>query len=164
MIARVFYLPADTELDSAAATAVIEELCANASVDDLRILIENGWIEPALPHGEDAWTEAARVEELRAAAQHHMLILFERFRRSLTGRDVQRHRFAPPDQPGLDAYTTGGLSWGEGPTDAFDAWDLVFDVDRFPESWADRIGAAAGLLHPWGGGPPAVAAEFRAWA
>jgi hypothetical protein len=35
------------------------------------------------------------------------------------------------DAAGVDAYTTGGLSYGDGPTAAFDDWDIVFEDDRF---------------------------------
>ena len=35
---------------------------------------------------------------------------------------------------GVDAYVTGGLSAGDSPTEAYDAWDIVFDTSARPEA------------------------------
>ncbi|SRR6266487_3271168 len=166
MMARTIYLPADTTIDLTAAKTLASRLCQQASVDDLRTLLEHGWIDDAtLPDPDGCGDDelAARAAQLRPAAERELRQLLERFARSLHRRDVYRHRFDHHDPAGVDAYTTGGLSYGDGPTDAFDDWDIVFDDDRFPDSWPAQLGAAAGLLHPWGDGPAVATVTFHAW-
>ncbi|SCL25769.1 hypothetical protein GA0070624_3174 [Micromonospora rhizosphaerae] len=76
----------------------------------------------------------------------------------------------PPTRPagtgdeGIDTYETGGLSSAglDGPTEAYDAWDIFHDTDRLPATWPNQIGAAAGLLHPWGDGPAITTVTVRA--
>jgi len=54
MMARTFYLPADTTIDLAAAKTTASQLCQQASLADLRTLREHGWIDddtlPGLDH------------------------------------------------------------------------------------------------------------------
>jgi hypothetical protein len=94
--------------------------------------------------------------------------LLDGFATSLHGRDVARFRFDNAandnDSGGVDAYVTGGTRVDGGPTYAYEAWDVVFDTDRFPDGWCDRLGAACGLLHPHGDGPAAEVVTFHAWA
>src|SRR6266545_528246 len=117
MLARTLYLSAHTTIDLTAAKTTASQLSQQATLADLRTLLEYGWI------ADDTL----------------------------------------PDDSGLDAYTTGGLSHGDSPTDAFDDWDIVFDDVRFPMRWPAQLGAAAGLLHPWGDGPSVATVTFRAW-
>ncbi len=165
MMARTLYLPADTTINLAAAKTVASQLAQQATVEDLRTLLEHGWIVddtlPYLDSGDDLLAE--RAEHLRQLAEQQLHTLLDRFARSLRTRQVYRHRFDHDDPVGIDAYTTGGLSHGEGPTDAFDDWDVVFDDDRFPDRWPHRLGAAAGLLHPWGDGPAVATVTLHAW-
>jgi hypothetical protein len=166
MTLRSLYLPTARTINHTAATDTIRRLCRAATAAELRILLEHGWIEDNLPSSEDTWTDealTARAATLRPAAETALLHLFDRFARSLGHRDVTRYRFDNGDE-GVDAYDTGGLSWGDGPTDAYDDWDIVFDNVRLPDTWAGQIGAAAGLLHPWGDGPAVTTVTFRAWA
>ncbi|MEU1811064.1 hypothetical protein [Micromonospora aurantiaca (nom. illeg.)] len=166
MTVRSLYLPAGHTINHTAATDTIRRLCCHATTDDLRILIDHAWIDDEVPYSEDTWTNEAltdRAATLRQAAETALLQLFDRFAHSLGHRDVSRYRFDNDDES-IDAYQTGGLSWGDHPTDAFEAWDVVFDTDRLPQTWPDQIGAAAGLLHPWGTGPAVTTATFRAWA
>lgn len=166
MMARTLYLPADTTINLAAAKTAARQLCQRASLADLRTLREHGWIDDdTLPHPDSTTDDqlAARAESLRTIAERELDTLLDRFARSLHRRDVYRHRFDRDDRVGIDAYTTGGLSWGDGPTDAFDDWDVVFDEDRFPHRWPAQLGAAAGLLHPWGDGPAVATVTFHAW-
>jgi hypothetical protein len=164
MIARTLYLPADTTIDLTAAKTTASQLSQQATLEDLRILLEYGWIaDDTLPGdcGDDDLT--ARAGHLRQLVEQELHQLLDRFARSLHTRDVSRFRFGRDDTPGLDAYTTGGLSHGDSPTDAFDDWDIAFDDVRFPVRWPAQLGAAAGLLHPWGDGPAIVTATFHAW-
>ena len=166
MMARTFYLPADTTIDLAAAKSTASQLCRQASLEDLRTLREHGWIDDdTLPHPDSTTDDqlAARAERLRTLAERELHALLDRFARSLLRRDVYRYRFDRGDRVGIDAYTTGGLSYGDGPTDAFDDWDIVFDDDRLPHRWPARLGAAAGLLHPWGDGAAVTTVTLHAW-
>lgn len=64
----------------------------------------------------------------------------------------------------MDAYVTGGTCIDCGPMHVYEAWDVVFDTDRLPAGWCDRLGAACGLLHPHGDGPAAAVVTFHDWA
>jgi hypothetical protein len=166
MMARTLYLPADTAIHLAAAKTLASELCQHATLDELRTLLEHGWIgDDTLPDPDSRSGDnlAAHAGHLRQLAEQELHKLLDRFARSLHSREVYRHRFDHDDTPGVDAYITGGPSYGDGPTDAFDDWDVVFDDDRFPDRWAAQLGAAAGLLHPWGDGPAAATVTFHAW-
>ena len=166
MALRSLYLPTGRAINRTAATDKIRQLCREATIADLRVLLDYGWIDDEVPYSEDTWTDEVLTEcaaTLRQAAEAELLHLFDRFARSLGHRDVTRYRFDNGDE-GVDAYETGGLSWGDGPTEAYDAWDIVHDTDRLPDTWPDQIGAAAGLLHPWGDGPAVTTVTFRAWA
>lgn len=154
------YLPAGTTFDLARAEAVAAQLCRQAGRDDIVTLITHGWID------DDTATDAAppyrlaeRREQASRALRHHV----QRLARSLTGRDVLRFRFDPQDSPGVDAYMTGGMTPGDGPTDAADTWTFLFQTHLLPDGWSDQIGAAAGLIHPSGTGSPVCQVTFRAW-
>jgi hypothetical protein len=171
MVLRDLYLPAGTTLDLAAAKTTAGELCRTATIDDLRILLSEDWIDDdGLTDPDDRTDQAlvARAETPRRGAEQGLHQLLDEFAASLQGRDVARFRFDNTaddnDGGGVDAYVTGGLSSGGGPTDAYDAWDIVFETDRFPEGWCDRLGAACGLLHPNGDGPAAAMVVFHRWA
>jgi hypothetical protein len=168
MYLRDLYLPAGTTIDLAAATTTAGELCRHADIDDLRILLDEDWISADSLTDTDDWTDEAiaAAEPLRAAAEDRLHRLLDGFAASLQGRDVARFRFdnAANDNGGVDAYVTGGTSVDGGPTYAYESWDIVFDTDRFPDGWCDRLGAACGLLHPHGDGPAAAVVTFHAWA
>ena len=168
MALRSLYLPTEQPINRTDAAAAIRRLCREATPADLRVLIDHGWIDDEVPYTEQSWTDeaiTARAACLRQSAERELLDLLDRFTRSLGRRDVTRYRFDRGDD-GVDAYQTGGLAFSgaDGPTEAFDAWDIVFDTDRLPERWPGQIGAAAGLLHPWGDGPAVTTVTFRAWA
>lgn len=169
MLPRDLYRAAGITVDLAAAKTTAGELCRDATIDDLRILLDEDWISDDRRIDPDDWTDHAltvRVEALRVAAEHALHQLLDGFVASLQGRDVGRFRFANPTDSGgsVDAYLSGGLSCGGGPTDAYDAWDIVFDTDRFPHGWCERLGAACGLLHPNADGPLAALVMFHRWA
>lgn len=167
MLLRDLYLPADNVLDLPAAKAVTSELCRQATVAELRVLLEHHWIShPALddydpPHA----LVAEHTTALQATAEQSLHKLLEEFAASLHARDVARFRFDRADtDTGIDAYLTGGCINGDSPTDSYDAWAIVYDTHAFPADWCDRIGAAAGLLHPAGTGQPTTSVTFHAWA
>src|SRR4051794_37600621 len=135
MLVRDLYLPAGTTLDLAAATTTAGELCRTAPIDDLRILLDEDWISyDSLTDPDDRTDQALtiRAATLRTAAEHALHHLLDRFAASLQRRDVARYRFDngtdDDGHGGVDAYVTGGLSFGDSPTDAYDAWDIVFDT------------------------------------
>jgi hypothetical protein len=170
MLLRDLYLPAGTTLDLAAARTTAGDLCRTATIDDLRILLNEDWISLDSLTDPDDWTDEAltvHAYPLRGAAEDRLHRLLDGFAASLHGRDVARFRFDNPiadDDSGVDAYVTGGPSFGGGPTDAYDAWDIVLDTDRFPDGLCDGLGAACGLVHPHGDGPAAAVVTFHAWA
>lgn len=123
MMARTFYLPPDTTSNLTAAKTTASQLCRQASLEALRTLREHGWIDDhTLPHPDSTTDDqlAAHAERLRVLAERELHTLLDRFARPLHRRDVHRHNFDRDDRVGVDAYTTGGLSHGDGPTDAFD--------------------------------------------
>jgi hypothetical protein len=167
MLVRDLYLPAGTTLDLAAATATVSRLCRTASLDDLRTLLDTDVLTDAGVAADPGWAEHALLSsapDLRAAAEQQLHRQLHQFAASLSGRDVARFRFDSDAGTGVEAYVTGGLSWGDSPTDAYDRWDIVYDTDQLPPGWADQIGAALGLLHPRGDGPAATTVTFHAWA
>jgi hypothetical protein len=167
MSLRSLYLPHGSTINHTAAAEKIRRLCREATIDDLTVLLDGGWFDDEVRHIEQTWTDdtvATHSAMLRQAAEAVLLQRFDQFIRSLRHRDVTYYRFGQADEPGVDVYATGGLSSGDSPTEAFDAWDIVYDPIRLPETWPAEIGAAAGLLHPRGDGPAVVTVTFRALA
>lgn len=167
MFVRTFYLRADTPLGVGDAVLAIEDLCQRAGIEELRILLEHGVIGMTPPGGAEEWTDDALIESidvLRDRAREQVFRLFVAFRKSLTGRDVFRSRLSPMDAPGIDAFTTGGMSEDGVPTAAYAAWDIVFGDEQFPPDWPETIGGAAGLMHPSGAGLVVASVALRAWA
>lgn len=161
MMARTLYLHVGATINLTAAKTAASQLCRQATVDELRTLLEHGWVvDDTLPDldtcGDD--DPAARTEHLRQVAEQELHTLLDLFARSLHTREVHRYLFSS-----VEAYTTGGLSNGDSPTDAYDDWDIVFDDHRFPDGWTAQLGSAAGLLHPWGTGPAAATVTFHVW-
>jgi hypothetical protein len=169
---RTLYLPAGHTIDRAAAKAAATTLCRAATVDDLRVLIREEWIDWDTLPGSEHWPYALPDEllarlagVLRAGAAQTLHRRLDQLATSLHRGDVARFRIDGPD--GLDAFVTGGLDTDDAPTDAYHRWDVVFvtDPDRFPAGWAGRIGAAAGLLRLGGNGPEArtLRVTFHRW-
>jgi hypothetical protein len=141
MLLRSIYLPAGQELHLTAAKAVATQLAANASPSELRILVQQGWI------GEDHLTTvnptddelAGLADTLRAEAEQALHAHLDQLAASLHSRAVAHHRFG--NEPNaIDAYTTGGMSWGDPPTDAYATWDVVLDDGAHPPT---HLAAAA---------------------
>ncbi|ROO60327.1 hypothetical protein EDC02_2188 [Micromonospora sp. Llam0] len=167
MSLRSLYLPHGSTINRTAAAERIRQLCREATIDDLTCLLDGGWFDDEVRRSEQTWTDdivAAHAASLRQAAEALLLQLFDQFVQSLGHRDVTYHRFGHADEAGVDVYATGGLSSGDSPTEAFDAWDIVYGSIRLPDTWPGEIGAAAGLLRPWGDGPATATVSFRAWA
>jgi hypothetical protein len=168
MLLRSLYLPHGTTINHTAAAEKIRQLCRQATTNDLDILLDGGWFDDAVRTIEQNWTDdavAAHAATLRLVAEVALLQSLDRFIQSLGHRDVTHHRFGQAGGPGVYVYATGGLSSGDSPTEAFDAWDIVCDTAcRLPDTWTGEIGAAAGLLHPWGDGPAVATVTFHAWA
>jgi hypothetical protein len=174
MMLRAFYLPQDATVDLTAAKSVATRLSRNATLDDLRTLLDNGWLtaDPSTD-GDVRWARwsdeelAENAASVHVAAEQRLHQLLDAFMASLNHRHAARYAFSrKPNSTdgGIDTYVTGGLSSGDTPTDIYPAWDIVFDTDLFPDGWVDAIGAAAGLLHPDGTGPAARTVTFHTWA
>ena len=148
----------------------------------LRVLLNEEWISGEIPNNVDSRTEALltadedvdpwtdawlteHAERLRTRAEQALHARLDHFAWHLDGRDVCQYRFDNGQNAGVDAYVTGGPTMGDDPTEAYGAWDIVCDEDdRFPPGWPQQIGAAAGLIHPQGGGRPMATVTFHAWA
>jgi hypothetical protein len=164
MLLRSIYLPAGQDLNLDAAKATATELAANASLADLRILVQQGWIGEqhlsTVDPGDDEL--ATHAQALRAEAEQVLHAHLDQFAASLHSRAVAHYRFGHTPVA-IDAYTTGGMSWGDTPTDAYAAWDVVLDDGVYPPTWPIHLGAAAGLLHPHGAGRREATVAFYAW-
>ena len=67
MMARTLYLPADTTINLTAAKTVASQLAQQATVEDLRTLLEHGWIiDDTLAHPDSRGGDelAARIMRL----------------------------------------------------------------------------------------------------
>lgn len=171
MSLRDLYLPAGQAPDLPAAKTLAGVLCQTAGVDELRVLLEHDHISHADLYQYDPSDEqiAAHLDELRATAELELGGLLDAFAASLACRDVSRYPFDRPTGAAngrhtIDAYVTAGVTADGGPTESSDAWDIVFETDKFPPGWCDQLGAALGLLHPTGDGPARATATFYLWA
>jgi len=176
---RVLYLPVGGTIDLAAAKATTNTLCQAATLDDLRILFREEWIDwDTLPDSDDwpvdlpvNWSDegfAPLAGVLRAGAEQTLHRRLDRLAASLHQSDVTRCRINGGDG-GVDVYLTGGLDTDyDNPTHAYECWDVVCadEPGRFPDRWPGQIGAAAGLLRPNGPGPAALTftVTFHPWA
>jgi hypothetical protein len=163
---RDLYLPTGTALNLTAAATVIGELCRTATADDLRVLHDEGWLTGPFRAGTDSAKKLTgeQIAAARAAAEDVLNRLLRELSASLLHRDVAPFRFDRAGGEGVDAYVTGGTEADGSPTDSYAAWDLVHADHRFPPGWSERIGAAAGLIHPTGTGPAITTVTFHAWA
>ncbi len=164
MLLRSIYLPAGQNLNLDAAKATATRLAVTAGMDELRILVQQGWIgehhlSTASPTDEEL---AALADVLRAEAEQVLHAHLDQFAASLHSRAVAHDRFGHTPVA-IDAYTPGGMSWGDTPTDAYAAWDVVLDDGAYPPTWPIHLGAAAGLLHPHGAGRREATVAFYAW-
>ncbi|WP_229070815.1 hypothetical protein [Actinoplanes sp. DH11] len=164
---RHLYLIADTTYDLDAALATAAGLCLCADIAALHHLIDEQWLPDHDSGRIDDLTGTEleqRIAELRQQAYRVIGDQLRAFAASLSSRDVARLRFDNAEDPGIDAYITGGLSHGDDPTDAYTAWTIIMEDHRFPDGWSEQLGQAGGLLHPYGTGQPVTAVTLRAWA
>lgn len=154
MSLRTVYLRAATPFDLEAATAMAATLTSQATDDDLEHLA--GQFD--LDHGPHA-----TLAQRRDAALTLLTGLLTSFAESLSSRDVTSGPFGA-EGAHVDEYATGGMSSSDGPTEAYDEWDFLFDTEKLPGRWADYLGAAGGLLHPNGDGPVVTTVAMRAWS
>ena len=170
MTLRDLYLPADSIPDLPAARTTATTLCRNATIKDLRTLLDNDWIGHPSLSDDDVSDEQIRphLADLRAAAEQRLHELLAAFIASLRERDVARFPYdrTPGEARGhtLDAYLTGGVTPSDAPTDSFQGWDIVYADDKFPAGWCRQLSAALGLLHPQADGPLAATVAFYRWS
>ncbi len=73
MMARTLHLPADTTIDLTAAKATASQLTQQATLEDLRTLLEYGWIaDDTLPDDCGHDDLAARAGHLRQLAEQEL--------------------------------------------------------------------------------------------
>jgi hypothetical protein len=154
MVLRTVYLPAGTLFDLPAATAMAATLTGHADRDQLDWLADRCDLDHAAE---------ATLAERRDSALTLLTGLLTDFATSLSSRDVTSHRLGNVGATLVDEYATGGLSHGDGPTDAYDAWNFLFDTELLPERWGEYLATAGGLLHPNGDGPVVATIAVRAW-
>src|SRR5689334_7814643 len=94
MLLRDLYLPAGTAVDLPAAKKLVDDLCWQATVADLRILLDHDWISHSSLYDDDPPDAriAEHATELRATAAQSLYQLLDAFAASLHGRDVARFR------------------------------------------------------------------------
>ncbi len=166
MSLRDLYLPADRIPDLPAARTAATMLCRNATVEDLRMLLDNDWIGHPTLYDYELSDEQIRphLTELRVSAEQRLHELLAAFMTSLGERDVVRFPYDTTrgENPGhtVDAYVTGGVT----PTDSFEAWDIVYADNKFPAGWCVQLSAALGLIHPQANGPAAATVTFYRWS
>ena len=116
MTLRDLYLPADRIPDLPAARTKATTLCRNASIEDLRALLDNDWIGHPSLYDYEVSDEQIRphLAELRAAAEPRLHELLAAFMTSLGERDVARFPYdrTPGENRGhtIDVYVTGGVT------------------------------------------------------
>ena len=96
-LVRDLDLPAGTTLDLAAATATAGALCRHAALDDVRLLLDEEWINDDRLTDLDDWSGQAltgRADVLRTTAVHQPHRLLDTFAVSLHRRDVTFHTWA----------------------------------------------------------------------
>ena len=170
MTLRDLYLPADRIPDLPAARTAATTLCRNATIEDLRTLLDNDWIGHPSLYDYEVSDEQIRphLAELRAAAEPRLHELLAAFMTSLGERDVARFPYdrTRGENRGhtIDVYVTGGVTPSDAPTDSFEAWDIVYAADKFPAGWCVQLSAALGLLHPLADGPIAATVAFYRWS
>jgi hypothetical protein len=75
MMARTLYLPADTTINLTAARTIASQLAQQATVEDLRTLLEHGWIvDDTIPHPDSCSDDelAAHTGHLRQLAEQQL--------------------------------------------------------------------------------------------
>ncbi|GIM90105.1 hypothetical protein [Paractinoplanes toevensis] len=170
MSLRDLYLPADRIPDLPAAKTAATTLCRNATIEDLRTLLDNDWIEHPSLYGYELSDEQIRPHQaqLRVTAEQRLHELLAAFMTSLAERDVVRFPYdrTRSENPGhtVDAYVTGGVTPSDALTDSYEAWDIAYADDKFPTGWCVQLSAALGLIHPQANGPTAATVTFYRWS
>ena len=171
MFTRVLYAPAGTKPDFGTGRTKAALLVADATVDDLRMLAEEGWLpdQPACCpacHGRIHSTcrqQVRDVYQLRGEVARRLDELLAAAGATFGSWQVDRYRIDHGEQPGVEAHTTGGPD-GEHSTDAYRAWDILTDHHRLPAGWGAAICGAIGFIDPYAEGPAAATVTFRRWA
>ena len=170
MFTRVLYTPAGTRPDFAAGRAKAALLVADATADDLQMLVEEGWLAdqpkcgPAC-HGRihsSCHQQGRDVYQLRREGARRLDELLAAVGATFGSWQVDRYRIDHGDQPGVEAHTTGGPD-GEDSTEAYRAWDILIDHHRQPAGWGATICHAVGFIDPYADGPVAATVTFRTW-
>jgi hypothetical protein len=154
MLLRTVYLLAGTTFDLDAATVMARTLTSQASTDEL------AWLTDTLDLDHTPDATAAQQRETACA---RLCALLSAFDESLYSDDVTSYEVGNVGQVRVDEYATGGLSYGDGPTEVYDAWSFLLDAEILPERWAEYLATAGGLLHPNGDGPVVATVAIRAW-
>lgn len=151
MMARLVFQQANAKLDVVAANAVISRLVNSPTIESLRGIVDEYDIVPF-----------DNPETLRDTTRQRLEFMVEEFVNSLDSRQVTMHVLG-----NVWVHITGGLSWGDDPTEAFQIWDVLFSPLVLPEQWQHEIGAALGLMTITGGTAFAngtVSVNFRPWS
>jgi hypothetical protein len=166
VIIQIVALPEDNPPDLDAAKDTATRLAHAATLDEVAAFAGSHWPDdpPVDPHTFDEHTFQAYAPRLRDWVEtqpHHLL---DEFAGSLHSRDV-----TGTPLPGYDnstavyLYLTGGPSWGDPPTDAYQICERLLDQTRQPHGWPDQLAAALGLLRTDGHGDPAATTVWRRW-
>lgn len=151
MYIRKLFHAAGTSLNSIEARQAISDI---VNADGLREAVtdNDGFMDDMYMDESD--------EVLRQVVHQKLVHMLDEFMDSLSDAEVSVHRMG-----GIEVYMTGGMSYGDAPTEAYRAWDFLVGND-VPEGWQDQIGRALGLMTVTGGTEyrdGTVAVNFRPW-
>ena len=166
MICHLIALPYDDPPDLPAAAQTATTLAQAATFDEVATFAGSHWYDepPVEPHTLTEDTFGPYEADLRNWVETQLHRLLDEFAESLTSREV----CAIP-LPGHDGTTrvylhaTGGPSWGDAPTAAYQTWDRLLDPSRQPHTWSDQLTRALGLLRPDGTADVAATTIWRHW-
>ena len=153
MFTRVLYTPAGTKPDFGAGRTKAALLAADATVDDLRLVVEEGWLadQPACCpscHGRihgSCHQQVRDVYQLRREVARRLDELFRRrgHVRHLAGRPLPHRPRRAARCGGPHNRRTRGRS-----TQAYRGWDILIDHHRLPAGWGATICGAIGFIDP----------------
>lgn len=102
--------------------------------------LDRDTLEDVLDRLDGALPPNGRLRDLRGAVRRALRTLVDDFAESLDSQEVDGLDLGP-----VTVYVTGGLSYGDAPTEAATTWGRLLDPDA---PWSTALRRALGLLSP----------------